>query len=87
MSQYRPPPHLALFREFYAMTCPSCGSTNESKNTAEIAIHFPGLKNLNKPIVWVFPEIFICLDCGGARFVVPEAELRLLTKGDAATAG
>ena len=69
------------------MTCPSCGSTNESKLTAEIAIHFPGLKNLNKHRVWVFPEIFVCLDCGKARFVVPEAELRLLTKGDAATAG
>jgi len=69
------------------MTCTSCGSTKESKFTAEIAIHFPGLKDLNKPIVWVFPEIFICLDCGKARFVVPEAELRSLTQGDAATAG
>jgi transcription elongation factor Elf1 len=68
------------------MTCPSCGSTNESKLTAEIAIHFPGLRNLNKPTVWVFPEIFVCLDCGKARFVVPEAELRSLNRGDAATA-
>jgi len=50
-------------------------------------MHIPGLKGLNKPTVWVFPEIFVCLDCGKARFVVPEAELRLLTKGDAATAG
>ena len=68
------------------MTCLSCGSTNESKLTAEIAIHFPGLKNLNKPIVWVFSEIVVCLDCGEARFAVPEAELRSLTRGDAATA-
>ena len=65
------------------MTCATCGSTNESKFTGEIAIHFPGLKDLNKPVVWVFPEIFVCLDCGEARFVVPECELRSLTKGGA----
>jgi len=86
MSHYRPPLTLPFFGNFNAMTCLSCGSTNESKLTAEIAIHFPGLKNLNKPIVWVFPEIVVCLDCGEARFAVPEAELRSLTRGDAATA-
>jgi hypothetical protein len=68
------------------MACTSCGSTNESKFTGEIAIHFTGLKDLNKPIVWVFPEIFVCLHCGEARFVVPEPELRLLAKGRAAGA-
>ena len=68
------------------MTCTSCGSTKESKSTGEIAIHFTGLKDLNKPIVWVFPEIFVCLDCGDARFVVPEPELHLLAKGRAAGA-
>ena len=30
-----------------------CGSDKQSKFTAEIAIHFPGLKGLEKPIVWV----------------------------------
>ena len=69
------------------MACASCGSTNEGKFTGEIDMHFPGQKGLNQPTVWVFPEIFVCLDCGKARFVVPEAELRLLTKGDAASAG
>jgi len=69
------------------MACASCGSTNESKFRGEIAIHLPGLKDLNKPIVWVFPEIFVCLDCGAARFVVPEPELRSLTKDGAATPG
>lgn len=69
------------------MACKSCGSDNQSKFTAEIAIHSPGLKGLNKPIVWVFPELLLCIDCGNAKFTIPETELRLLAKGDAATAG
>lgn len=52
-----------------------------------MAIHSPGLKNIDKPIAWVFPEVVICLNCGTAEFVVPEAELRQLAKGDAAAAG
>jgi hypothetical protein len=52
-----------------------------------MAIHFPGLKNSDKPVVWVFPELVVCLDCGTAEFAVPEAELRQLAKGDATGAG
>jgi hypothetical protein len=69
------------------MSCKSCGSANQRKLSGEIAIRFPGLKNIDKPVVWVFPEIVVCLDCGTAEFVVPEPELRLLAKGDAAAAG
>lgn len=71
----------------FGMPCKSCGSVNQSKLTGEIAIHFPGLKNIDKPIIWVFPEIVVCLDCGTAEFAVPEAELRRLAEGDAAAAG
>ena len=46
------------------MPCKSCGSVNQSKFTAEMAIHFPGLQNIDKPVVWVFPELVVCLDCG-----------------------
>ena len=35
------------------------------------------------PAVWVFPELAVCLECGIAEFAVPEAELRLLAKGEA----
>jgi hypothetical protein len=52
-----------------------------------MAIHSPGLKNIDKPIVWVFPEVIVCLDCGTTEFAVPEAELRLLAKDDASAAG
>jgi hypothetical protein len=66
------------------MVCKSCGSVNLGKFSGEMGIHFPGLKNVDKPVVWVFPKLVVCLDCGVAEFAVPEAELRLLTKSDAA---
>ena len=52
-----------------------------------MGIHFPGLKGIDKPVVWVFPDVVVCLDCGTAEFAVPEEELRQLIKGDAAAAG
>jgi hypothetical protein len=68
------------------MRCKSCGSENVGNFTAEIAIHFSGLKNIDKPHVFVFPVIIVCLDCGIAEFTVSEKELRLLTKSRAAGA-
>ena len=67
------------------MHCNSCGSVNQRKFTGEIAIHFPGLEEIDEPFVWVFSELVVCADCGIAEFAVPQAELRSLTKGDAAT--
>jgi hypothetical protein len=69
------------------MSCKSCGSLNQSKFTAEIAIHFPELKNIDKPVVWVFPKLVVCLDCGTTEFVLQDAELCLLARSDAAAAG
>jgi hypothetical protein len=69
------------------MPCKSCGSVNQGKFSGETAIHFPGLKNIDKPIVLAFPKIVVCLDCGTAEFVLSEAELRQLTKGDTAGTG
>jgi hypothetical protein len=65
------------------MACKSCGSNNKQKFSAEVAIHSPGLKNINKPTI-VFPELLICLSCGIAEFAIPETELRMLAK-DAGT--
>jgi hypothetical protein len=45
-----------------------------------------GLKKIDQPVVWIFPELVVCLLCGTAEFAVPEAELRLLAKRDAAAA-
>jgi hypothetical protein len=41
-------------------------------------IHFSGLRNLDKPGVWAYPKLLVCLDCGFSRFTVPEAALAQL---------
>lgn len=60
------------------MTCKSCTSDNQQRFSSEINIHFPGLQNLDKPTVFVFPKVLVCMDCGFTEFAVPETELRLL---------
>ena len=63
------------------MVCKRCASDNQSAFNGEIAIHFPGLKGLDKPIVWVFPKLAVCLDCGLTEFTVPKRELSGLVNG------
>jgi hypothetical protein len=68
------------------MRCKSCESVNQKKFSAEMGIHLPGLKDIDKPTVWVFPEVMVCLNCGTAEFALPEEDLRQLKEGDAAAA-
>ena len=75
---------LGLIRAEALMPCKWCQSDAQTIFNGEIAIHFPGLQGLDKPIVWVFPKLAVCLDCGFAEFLVPESELRLLSEGTAA---
>lgn len=35
-----------------------------SEFKGELALHFPGLRGLDKPLVWAFPEVLVCLNCG-----------------------
>ena len=63
------------------LSCKSCGSSNLGNFTAEIAIHFPGRRNLSKPNVFVFPELLVCFDCGVAQLAIPEADLQQLAEG------
>lgn len=58
--------------------CKACGSYKQAKFTAEIAVHIPGLNNLEKPHLLVFPEILVCTTCGNAEFTLPESQLRIL---------
>jgi hypothetical protein len=58
-----------------------CQSDNQSTFNGEIAIQFPGLKGLNKPIVRIFPKIAVCLKCGFSELVVPDRELQVLARG------
>jgi len=64
------------------MCCTQCASDELKDFNAEIAIHFPGLKGLDKPIVWVFPKLLVCLDCGCTEFVLPTEQLDQLKRGD-----
>ena len=68
------------------MSCKLCQSEHQSNLTAEVAIHFPGLKGLNKPIAWVFPKLLVCMNCGFTEFAVPETDLRRLGESAAAAA-
>lgn len=65
------------------MSCKQCASENLKSFSSEVAIHFPGLAGLNKPIVWVFPKMLVCSRCGFAEFMVPEKELSVLVHGGA----
>jgi hypothetical protein len=59
-----------------------CNHPNQSKFPAEINIHFPGIEMLEKPTVWVFPQVQVCLECGFAQFWIDDRELRQLTDSD-----
>ena len=58
--------------------CPSCASKKVGKFGGEIGVHFKGSAELEKPVVFVFPEVVVCLTCGRAQFTVPQEELRVL---------
>jgi hypothetical protein len=59
-------------------SCKWCASGNRAEFTSEMNLHFPGRKNLDKPGIFVFPKVLVCLDCGSSQFAVPESELALL---------
>ena len=59
------------------MVCKQC-ATETKVFDSKVAIHFPGLAGLNKPIVWVFPKLRVCLHCGSTEFNVPRHELDVL---------
>jgi hypothetical protein len=58
------------------MSCPSCASDHQEILFAEMVVHNRGLKNLDKPGVWVFPELLVCVECGFSSFTAPEAVLQ-----------
>jgi hypothetical protein len=63
----------------HTIVCHSCGSSRVLDFGGEFCMHFPGgLESLDKPLVWVFLQVTVCLDCGLAQFAVPETELKLI---------
>lgn len=63
------------------MKCPACASDNLGGFSAEVHIHFPHRENLDKPGVFLFPRVFVCLNCGLSSFTATESELRELGQG------
>ena len=63
------------------MSCLLCGSTKQAEFSAEMLIHFIGLENLDKPGVWLFPKLLVCLNCGFLQSTVPAPELTSLAVG------
>jgi hypothetical protein len=66
-----------------SVPCKRCGCQNPQPFDGEVAIHFPGPDGIDRPIVWVFPELAVCFHCGFAEFTVPERELTVLSTGKA----
>jgi len=58
-----------------ASICRLCASPNLFELDAEMNIHFPGLRSLNRPSIFAFPKLLVCLDCGLTESIMPEAEL------------
>jgi hypothetical protein len=59
------------------VACKLCGG-NQAPFSTEICIHFSGRENLDKPHVFEFPKVLVCLECGFASFRVSETHLTLL---------
>jgi hypothetical protein len=57
------------------MSCLSCRSNNNTEFVAELIIHFSGLENLDRPGVWAFPRLLVCLDCGFSYFILQKSQL------------
>jgi hypothetical protein len=61
------------------MPCKSCRSIHQHAYPSEINIHPPhDSRNLDKPTVWAFPLLLVCIECGAGEFVLTEAELQEL---------
>ena len=66
------------------MPCKSCQSENLRSFNGELGIHHPGREGLDKSLVFVFPVLMVCLNCGFAEFTVPQPQLQKLGKKAAA---
>ena len=58
------------------VVCKSCGATNQNSLSAEMAIHVPGIENLDRPTLWVFPRIVVCMNCGFSEFFISKDKLQ-----------
>lgn len=60
------------------MMCLVCQSSNQRTFPSELNIHFPGFEGLDRPTVWAFPQLLVCLDCGSTQFTLSDDQLKEL---------
>jgi hypothetical protein len=58
--------------------CKDCASTHLTVLDAEANIHFRGLKALNKPAIFIFSKLVVCLGCGLTQFKLEGQQVELL---------
>jgi hypothetical protein len=63
------------------MSCRSCGSGSLKNFAGELSVHALGMQNVDAPVVWVFPELQVCMDCGFTELKIDANKLGLLGKG------
>jgi hypothetical protein len=61
-----------------ARLCSLCASDNIGNFNSAIAIHYPGIENIDVPSVFVFSRLVICQACGVGRFTLSRDELAAL---------
>ena len=52
-----------------------------------MSVHVLGLENVDEPVVWAFPRLLVCMDCGLTELTIAENELHLLGKDPARDLG
>ena len=62
------------------MSCKRCASDVVNEFSAELAIHFPGWEGLERPVVWAFPRLMVCLGCGLVEFELLPEQLEQLNR-------
>jgi hypothetical protein len=67
------------------MACQRCGSVVQQELDTELSASFPNVEKINFSPVYFTQRIFVCLECGFARLMIPAAELERLRKGAAAS--
>lgn len=55
--------------------CRSCSSSRFLELNAEMCLHVPGLSGLNKPPIFAFTKLSVCLDRGSLQSNLSEKEL------------
>lgn len=69
---------LELSEGVHLMRCALCQSDNQAEFSVEMMIYFSGRAHIDDPGLLAFPKVSVCLDCGSARFTIPETDLALL---------